>query len=116
LRLRQISDVTSLPDPLAPWRRDHSYLGTAHDRNAGRTRIVMVLTALVMTAEIIAGTAFGSIALLADGLHVAGHVAVLGLPPPPMRTRAVTRRKSASASAPARSAISSPSPALSCSP
>ena len=38
----------------------------------------MGLTALVMTAEIIAGPAFGSIALLADGLHVAGHVAVLG--------------------------------------
>ncbi len=38
----------------------------------------MALTALVMIAEIVAGTAFGSIALLADGLHVAGHVAVLG--------------------------------------
>ena len=38
----------------------------------------MALTALVMTAEIVAGTVFGSVALLADGLHVAGHVAVLG--------------------------------------
>ena len=38
----------------------------------------MMLTALAMTAEIVAGTVFGSVALLADGLHVAGHVAVLG--------------------------------------
>ncbi len=70
--------MTTHPDPLAPWRRDHSYLGTGHERNAGRTRVVMALTALVMVAEIAAGAAFGSIALLADGLHVAGHVAVLG--------------------------------------
>jgi cation diffusion facilitator family transporter len=70
--------VTSPTDPLAPWRRDHRYLGSGHERNAGRTRIVMGLTALVMAAEIAAGTAFGSMALFADGLHVAGHVAVLG--------------------------------------
>ena len=70
--------MTSHPDPLAPFRRDHSTLGSGHERNAGRTRIVMALTALVMIAEITAGVAFGSVALLADGLHVAGHVAVLG--------------------------------------
>ena len=38
----------------------------------------MALTALVMSAEIAAGLAFGSIALFADGLHMSGHVAVLG--------------------------------------
>jgi cation diffusion facilitator family transporter len=32
-----------------------------------------------MVAEIVAGTAFGSMALLADGLHMASHVAALGL-------------------------------------
>ncbi len=74
----QPSTVTSPSDPLAPWRRDHLYLGSFHERNARRTRTVMALTALVMVAEIAAGTAYGSIALLADGLHVAGHVAVLG--------------------------------------
>ena len=70
--------MTTHPDSLAPFRHDHRYLGSGHERNAGRTRIVMALTALVMAAEIIAGVVFGSIALLADGLHVAGHVAVLG--------------------------------------
>jgi len=70
--------MTTPPDPLAPWRHDHRYLGSGHERNAGRTRLVMVLTALVMVAELVAGATFGSIALFADGLHVTGHVAVLG--------------------------------------
>jgi cation diffusion facilitator family transporter len=32
----------------------------------------------MMSAEVVAGLVFGSIALFADGLHMAGHVAVLG--------------------------------------
>jgi cation diffusion facilitator family transporter len=70
-------DVTTHPDPLTPWRHEHRYLGSNHDRNAGRTRLVMGLTAATMVVEIIAGSLFGSIALFADGLHMAGHVAVL---------------------------------------
>jgi cation diffusion facilitator family transporter len=70
--------VTTHPDPLAPFRHAHRYLGGDHERNAGRTRIVMALTALATAAEVSAGAVFGSIALLADGLHRAGHVAVLG--------------------------------------
>lgn len=70
--------MTTHTDPIAQFRREHRYLGKKHEHNAGRTRAVMTLTALVMVAEIVAGVAFGSVALLADGLHVAGHVAVLG--------------------------------------
>jgi cation diffusion facilitator family transporter len=70
--------VTAPHDPLSPFRHEHHYLGSDHDRNAGRTRLVMMLTALMMCAEIVAGLVFGSIALFADGLHMAGHVAVLG--------------------------------------
>jgi cation diffusion facilitator family transporter len=70
--------VTAPHDPLSPFRHDHSYLGSDHERNAGRTRLVMALTALMMSAEVAAGLVFGSIALFADGLHMAGHVAVLG--------------------------------------
>ena len=70
--------MTAPHDPLFPFRHDHRYLGSDHDRNAGRTRLVMVLTALMMSAEVLAGLVFGSIALFADGLHMAGHVAVLG--------------------------------------
>jgi len=70
--------VTAPQDPLSPFRHEHRYLGSDHDWNAGRTRLVMMLTALMMSAEIAAGLLFGSIALFADGLHMAGHVAVLG--------------------------------------
>lgn len=70
--------MTAPHDPLSPFRHDHRYLGSDHDRNAGRTRLVMMLTALMMSAEVAAGLVFGSIALFADGLHMAGHVAVLG--------------------------------------
>jgi cation diffusion facilitator family transporter len=44
-----------------------------------RTRVVVVLTALTMVVEIAAGLAFGSMALLADGLHMASHASALGL-------------------------------------
>lgn len=44
-----------------------------------RTRIVVFLTAVTMVVEIAAGLAFGSMALLADGLHMASHASALGL-------------------------------------
>lgn len=42
-----------------------------------RTTIVIVLTAITMAVEIIAGFIFGSMALLADGLHMASHSTAL---------------------------------------
>lgn len=42
-----------------------------------RTKIVIAITALMMIAEIAAGILFGSMALLADGLHMASHTAAL---------------------------------------
>ena len=44
-----------------------------------RTRWVVGLTAAMMVVEIAAGILFGSMALLADGLHMASHTAALGL-------------------------------------
>jgi cation diffusion facilitator family transporter len=44
-----------------------------------RTKVVVALTAVTMLVEIVAGIAFGSMALLADGLHMASHAAALGL-------------------------------------
>lgn len=44
-----------------------------------RTRIVVFLTAVTMVVEIAAGIAYGSMALLADGLHMASHASALGL-------------------------------------
>jgi cation diffusion facilitator family transporter len=61
------------------WTHDHVYLGAGHARAERRTRFVVYLTALFMVVEIGAGFAFGSMALLADGVHMATHVGALGL-------------------------------------
>jgi cation diffusion facilitator family transporter len=58
---------------------EHVFLGAAHDENARRTRWVVVLTALMMVGEIIAGYLTGSMALLADGFHMATHAGALGV-------------------------------------
>jgi cation diffusion facilitator family transporter len=57
----------------------HRYLGAAHDSNQRRTLAVVALTAAMMVAEIAAGIAFGSMALLADGWHLASHAGALGI-------------------------------------
>jgi cation diffusion facilitator family transporter len=57
----------------------HDYLHVHHDRNAKRTRWVVALTALMMVIEIVAGYATGSMALLADGFHMATHAGALGV-------------------------------------
>ena len=57
----------------------HDYLHADHDRNAARTRWVVALTAAMMVAEIVAGYATGSMALLADGFHMATHAGALGV-------------------------------------
>ncbi|MBI5443128.1 MAG: CDF family Co(II)/Ni(II) efflux transporter DmeF [Deltaproteobacteria bacterium] len=60
-------------------RHDHVF-GQDRLRPAERrTRVVIALTAVTMVVEIGAGVVFGSMALLADGLHMASHAAALGL-------------------------------------
>lgn len=58
---------------------DHNFLGRAHDENARRTLWVVALTAVMMVGEIIAGLLYGSMALLADGFHMATHAGALGV-------------------------------------
>ena len=64
---------------LDQWTHDHVFLGAKHARNERRTWFVVVLTAIMMVGEIVAGTLFGSMALLADGWHMATHAAALGI-------------------------------------
>src|SRR5258705_9596944 len=61
------------------WTHDHMYLGAGHARAEARTRFVVYLTAAFMVVEIVAGVVYGSMALLADGGHMATHVGALGL-------------------------------------
>jgi cation diffusion facilitator family transporter len=57
----------------------HDFLGRSHDRNARRTLWVVALTSLMMVGEIVAGAITGSMALLADGFHMATHAGALGV-------------------------------------
>jgi cation diffusion facilitator family transporter len=58
---------------------DHVFLGKRHDENARRTLWVVAITAVMMVGEIAAGLAFNSMALLADGFHMATHAGALGI-------------------------------------
>ena len=62
---------------LESYRHSHNFLGERHGRNERRTWTVVGMTAAMMLAEIVAGLAFGSMALLADGIHMATHAGAL---------------------------------------
>ena len=55
----------------------HVFLGEGHDKNERRTWAVIALCAVMMVAEIVGGLLFGSIALVADGLHMSTHASAL---------------------------------------
>lgn len=64
---------------LSPWQHTHDF-GQGRKRQAERRTIVVIaITLAMMVAEIAAGMAFGSMALLADGLHMASHAAALSI-------------------------------------
>lgn len=62
----------------AAWTHTHDYLPASTAHRERRTRIVVGLTLVTMVVEIAAGSYFGSMALLADGWHMASHAAALG--------------------------------------
>ncbi|SMH61500.1 CDF family Co(II)/Ni(II) efflux transporter DmeF [Azospirillum agricola] len=64
---------------IAPWTHQHEFLGEHHDRNERRIWIVVALTLAMMVGEIIGGTVFGSLALVADGWHMSTHAAALSI-------------------------------------
>ncbi len=61
------------------WTHGHAFLGEHHGEHERRTWSVVALTAVMMVAEIAGGSLFGSIALVADGWHMATHVAALAI-------------------------------------
>lgn len=60
---------------------EHSHVFDQDQKRAGEVRTVFVvaLTATMMVIEIFTGVLFGSMALLADGLHMGSHTAALGI-------------------------------------
>jgi cation diffusion facilitator family transporter len=61
------------------WTHSHAFLGEQHEENERRTWLVVILTLVMMVGEIVAGSLFGSMALLADGWHMGTHAAALGI-------------------------------------
>ena len=62
---------------LSKWEHGHSFGQDRRKPGESRTIWVIAITATMMVIEIAAGVAYGSMALLADGLHMASHAAAL---------------------------------------
>jgi cation diffusion facilitator family transporter len=60
-----------------PTAHNHVFLGEGHEKNERRTWLVIWLCGAMMIAEIVGGLLFGSIALVADGLHMSTHAGAL---------------------------------------
>jgi cation diffusion facilitator family transporter len=56
---------------------DHIFLGAGHEKNERKTWGVIALCGVMMVAEIAGGSIFGSLALVADGLHMATHAGAM---------------------------------------
>jgi cation diffusion facilitator family transporter len=61
------------------WTHDHVFGQDRPRAGESRTRLVIAITAVMMALEIGAGIAYGSMALLADGLHMASHASALAI-------------------------------------
>src|SRR5277367_30818 len=60
-----------------PSPHSHVFLGPDHARAERRTWTVIILCTAMMIAEIVGGALFGSLALVADGLHMSTHAGAL---------------------------------------
>lgn len=59
------------------WRHEHVFLGVRHARNERRSWAVVALCGVMMLAEIAGGWVWGSMALIAEGLHMSTHAGAL---------------------------------------
>jgi cation diffusion facilitator family transporter len=66
-------------NPSDRWLEDHSFGQEQKRPGEARTLIVVGVTAVMMIVEVTAGLLSGSMALLADGLHMAAHAGALGI-------------------------------------
>jgi cation diffusion facilitator family transporter len=69
--------MTSVPAPAEAPSHHHIFLGEAHAQSERKTWTVIWLCGAMMCAEIVGGLLFGSIALVADGLHMSTHAGAL---------------------------------------
>ena len=64
-------------DAMAAGEHSHIFLGAGHAANERRTWAAISLAGFMMVAEIAGGTLFGSLAVVADGFHMATHALAL---------------------------------------
>ena len=64
-------------DNLHLWQHSHTFGQDLKRPGELRTFTVIAITGTMMVVEIVAGIRYGSMALLADGLHMASHTAAL---------------------------------------
>jgi cation diffusion facilitator family transporter len=64
-------------DPTVGLPHSHVFLGAGHEKNERQTWAVIVLCGVMMLVEIIGGSVFGSLALVADGLHMSTHAGAM---------------------------------------
>lgn len=71
--------MTAATEVVAPasGAHHHVFLGQSHEKNERRTWVVIILCGVMMLIEIVGGLLFGSIALVADGLHMSTHAGAL---------------------------------------
>jgi cation diffusion facilitator family transporter len=62
---------------LRPGAHSHVFLGAGHEKNERKTWAVIALCTALMVLEIGGGSLYGSLALVADGLHMSTHAAAL---------------------------------------
>ena len=63
--------------PPAPIGHSHVFLAAGHEQAERRTWAVIALCGAMMALEVVGGLMFGSIALVADGLHMSTHAGAL---------------------------------------
>ncbi len=61
------------------WQHEHVFGQDQVKAGERRTLLVIAVTGAMMVVEIASGIAFGSMALLADGLHMGSHTTALGI-------------------------------------
>jgi cation diffusion facilitator family transporter len=64
-------------DTSSSMAHEHIFLGAGHEKNERKTWAVIVLCGVMMIVEIAGGSLFGSLALVADGLHMSTHASAM---------------------------------------
>ena len=72
-----MSGIASASGAISTLGHSHVFLGAEHERAERRTWAVIALCGAMMVLEIVGGCLFGSIALVADGLHMSTHAGAM---------------------------------------